>query len=65
MPTSTCPLCQERVFVDASTELGETLSCDECEENLVLVGLDPLELDPEEPDDEELGDGFNLFDDDE
>lgn len=61
MPTSTCPLCKGRVFVDASTELGEHLICDECEENLELVGLDPMELDPATvvPDDTEPD--FNIF----
>ena len=64
MPTSVCPKCTEKVFVDAGRDQGEILSCDECEAKLELVGLDPIELDPyEELDIENYGDGFNIHDD--
>ena len=54
MPTSICPECSEEVFVDAETEQGDNVSCEECGARLVVVGLDPIELDlHEEPD----GDG--------
>ena len=53
MPTSICPECTEEVYVDAETEQGSVVTCDECGSRLVVVGLDPIELDPnEEPDDE-------------
>lgn len=45
MPTSICPECDEEVFVDAETEQGDRVSCDECGSGLVVVGLDPIELD--------------------
>jgi len=45
MPTSICPECDEEVFVDAESEQGDRVSCDECASNLVVVGLDPIELD--------------------
>ena len=45
MPTSICPECSEEVFVDAEIEQGDTVSCDECNSHLVVVGLDPIELD--------------------
>jgi alpha-aminoadipate carrier protein LysW len=45
MPTSICPECSEEVFVDADSEQGDTIHCDECGANLVVVGLDPIELD--------------------
>jgi alpha-aminoadipate carrier protein LysW len=45
MPTSICPECSEEVFVDAEIEQGESVSCDECSAKLVVVGLDPIELD--------------------
>ena len=45
MPTSICPECSEEVFVDAETEQGDNVSCDECSAKLVVVGLDPVELD--------------------
>jgi len=60
MPTSICPECKEEVFVDAESEQGDTVSCDECGSHLVVVGLDPIELDLEEesagdPDRDEFG----------
>jgi alpha-aminoadipate carrier protein LysW len=45
MPTSVCPECTEEVFVDAESEQGDTIVCDECASTLVVVGLDPIELD--------------------
>ncbi len=45
MPTSICPECDEEVYVDAESEQGSRISCDECGAKLVLVGLDPIELD--------------------
>jgi lysine biosynthesis protein LysW len=45
MPTSICPECDEEVFVDAESEQGDRVSCDECGSGLVVVGLDPIELD--------------------
>ena len=45
MPTSICPECTEEVFVDAEIEQGDSVSCDECNAKLVVVGLDPIELD--------------------
>ena len=65
MPTSICPECTEEVFVDAETEQGDTVVCDECGSRLVVVGLDPIELDlHEEPDADSvpLEDDFQTFD---
>ena len=45
MPTAVCPECDEEVYVDADTEQGETVTCDECGADLEIVGLDPIELD--------------------
>lgn len=45
MPTSICPECDEEVFVDAESEQGDRVSCDECGSQLVIVGLDPIEMD--------------------
>ncbi|PYS98622.1 MAG: hypothetical protein DMF63_15205 [Acidobacteria bacterium] len=45
MPTSICPECDEEVYVDAETEQGDRVSCDECGAQLVIVGLDPIEMD--------------------
>ena len=45
MPTSNCPECEEEVYVDADSEQGDEATCDECGSSLVVVGLDPIELD--------------------
>lgn len=45
MPTSICPECDEEVFVDAESEQGDRVNCEECGTALVVVGLDPIELD--------------------
>lgn len=45
MPTSICPECTEEVFVDADSEQGDHVLCDECGSKLTIVGLDPVELD--------------------
>jgi alpha-aminoadipate carrier protein LysW len=52
MPTSVCPECTEEVFVGAETEQGDTVACEECGASLVVVGLDPIELDLKEADEE-------------
>ncbi|MGI8670308.1 MAG: hypothetical protein ACR2J3_10770 [Aridibacter sp.] len=57
MPTSICPECDEDVYVDAEIEQGEVIVCDECGEELEVVGLDPIELDPY------VDDEFDEFDD--
>jgi alpha-aminoadipate/glutamate carrier protein LysW len=45
MPTAVCPECDEEVYVDADSEQGDVVSCDECGASLEVVGLDPIELD--------------------
>lgn len=57
MPTVACPECSEEVFVDADTEQGDIVFCDECGSDLEVVGLDPVELDA-------FNDGDYDFDDD-
>lgn len=56
MPTAVCPECDEEVYVDADSEQGDVVSCDECGADLEVVGLDPIELD--------LYEGDGEFDDD-
>ena len=56
MPTAVCPECDEEVYVDADSEQGDVVSCDECGADLEVVGLDPIELD--------LYEGGDEFDDD-
>ena len=45
MPTTTCPECDEDVYVDAESEQGDVVTCDECGSRLEVVGLDPIEVD--------------------
>ena len=45
MPTSICPECDEEVYVDAESTQGDRVTCDECGSHLVIVGLDPIEMD--------------------
>jgi len=54
MPTTACPECSEDVYVDADSEQGDVVSCDECGTDLEIVGLDPIELDVHE----DAGDDF-------
>ena len=56
MPTSICPECDEEVFVEADSEQGDRVVCDECGSSLVVVGLDPVELDLYEETDDGLSD---------
>ncbi len=48
MPTAICPECEEEIYVDADSEQGDQVSCDECGATLVVVGLDPVEVDIQE-----------------
>ena len=56
MPTSICPECDEEVYVDADIEQGDQVTCEECQSDLVVVGLDPVELDLREESDESYSD---------
>lgn len=65
MPTAICPECDEEVFVDADSEQGDRVSCDECGSGLVVVGLDPIELDlyeESETDDLDGDEDFEAYD---
>lgn len=65
MPTVACPECHDDVFVDAESEQGDILTCDECGVSLELVGLDPIELDvTKKKDDYNDYDDFNEYDND-
>lgn len=56
MPTTACPECSEDVYVDADSEQGDVVSCDECGTDLEIVGLDPIELDIHEEDADDFKD---------
>lgn len=63
MPTTICPECKEDIYVDADSEQGDVISCDECGISLELVGLDPIELDicDEKSDYDDYGDDFDDY----
>ena len=61
MPTSICPECSEEVYVELETEQGDRVVCDECGADLVVVGLDPVELDLDDGSlDEQIDDSDDL-----
>lgn len=62
MPTTVCPECSENVFVEADSEQGDVVPCDECGASLVVVGLDPIELDLKSDDDADGSDKVDDFD---
>ena len=65
MPTSICPECDEEVYVDAESEQGDRVTCDECGTQLVVVGLDPIEMDvyeESESDDMDDDEDFESYD---
>ena len=63
MPTSICPECSEEVYVDAESEQGQNVVCDECGARLVVVGLDPIELDlDEDTGDDRTDEDFDDYD---
>ena len=62
MPTSTCPECTEPVYVDAESEQGDVISCEECGASLVIVGLDPIELDLRSEEESSSGDKDEDYD---
>lgn len=63
MPTATCPECEEKVYVDADSEQGDVVTCDECGTDLEVVGLDPIELDISDGKDDYDRGSYDSYDD--
>jgi len=63
VPSAACPECQEKVYVDAESEQGDIVTCEECGLDLEVVGLDPVELDICESKDDyrDRDDDFDAF----
>lgn len=62
MPTAACPECEEKVYVDADSEQGDVVTCDECGADLEVVGLDPVELDLyEEKDNDDADEDYDPY----
>lgn len=53
-----CPDCDADLFVDNDADIGDVITCEECETDLEVVSLDPLELDVHH------GKGYGFDDDD-
>jgi alpha-aminoadipate carrier protein LysW len=51
----TCPLCDSEIDLEEDElDEGDLLSCDECGAELLVAGLDPVEVEPVEEEDEDL-----------
>jgi lysine biosynthesis protein LysW len=66
MSKAKCPMCGAEVKVATSAKLGAIVICGECDTELEVVSLKPLELDwpLDEMDDDEDYDDFELQDED-
>ena len=53
MPIGTCPECDADVPVDDDIDKGDNVECPDCGSLLEVVGLDPIELDPAEEEEDE------------
>ncbi|HMT07641.1 MAG TPA: hypothetical protein PKA82_06525 [Pyrinomonadaceae bacterium] len=62
MPNTVCPECTETIFVEAESEQGDVVACEECGVELVVVGLDPIELDLRSDEDDYGSDKDDDFD---
>ncbi len=66
-----CPACDCPVEADDDLEVGDCVVCDQCDEALEVVGVDPLELAADEEDvdddlyDDEIDDEYEEGDDEE
>ncbi len=59
-----CPKCDSDIDVEEDElDEGDSITCDECGKTVTVLGLDPLELEPEEEIDGIEADDF--YDDDE
>jgi alpha-aminoadipate carrier protein LysW len=56
VPLAVCPVCEAEIHVDEDVDKGEIINCEECEAQLEVVGLDPIELDLAPEDEEEYYD---------
>ena len=53
MPRGTCPECDADVQVDEDADKGDVVDCSDCGCQLEVVGLDPIELDVAEQEEDE------------
>jgi alpha-aminoadipate/glutamate carrier protein LysW len=56
----TCPECDSQIDIDEEElDEGDMVSCEECGAALRVVGVDPLELEPADDEDEEEQDDLD------
>ena len=49
MPYTMCAACDEEVYIPGKPTLGQTVVCSDCNAELEVISVNPLELDwPEE-----------------
>jgi lysine biosynthesis protein LysW len=64
MPYAACPGCDQNIFLRRTPKMGDMVYCDNCEADLEVVGLNPIELDwPWEEDEDEFVDDDDWDDD--
>lgn len=67
MPYAACPGCDQNIYLRHNPKLGDIVYCDNCEADLEVVNLNPIELDwpwEEEEDEEEFDEEDDEWDDD-
>ncbi len=57
MPYAVCPGCDQNIYFRKTPKLGDIVYCDNCEADLEVVNVNPIELDwPWEEEDEDYED---------
>ena len=60
----TCPLCDSEIDIEEDElDEGDLVTCEECGAELRVIGVNPLELEPLEEEDDEEGLDFEEDDD--
>ena len=60
MPYTTCPGCDEEIYIPTAPRLGDVIVCRTCEADLEVVSIRPLELDWREEEDDREDDDEDL-----
>ena len=55
MPYAFCPGCDQRIFLRKDPKVGDMVYCPNCEDQLEVVAIDPIELDWPWDEDEDEG----------
>ncbi|MBN1246657.1 MAG: hypothetical protein JXC32_03320 [Anaerolineae bacterium] len=62
--TATCPACDETIILNAMPKLDQKIRCPHCRTDLIVVDLDPVELDWDDFEDDDDWDDEDDEDDD-